>query len=146
MTDEEIDVHDKLMVARHEAGHAVIAASEGVYGSPWIFPNDDANEDEKKWCGKFQVVFGTQSPVCSVAGMVAEYLADDPEAEAQNIVWLWEAGDISPPSETDMTNVPDAWAERHELDWQHYFSSRHQLLNLVIHPHGKVNRAPLGEP
>ena len=121
MTSHEIDAMEKERAARHEAGHATVAAVEGRWiESCWLFRNDSGNPNESSWLGCMQTL-GRGSACESIAGVVGELSIEDssivfdgsipPESAAEEIYIYIELG-IVELSSTDREGLPanrDDW-------------------------------------
>jgi hypothetical protein len=124
---KELEQRDKRMAAVHEAGHATVGAAKGVCFGAWIHRNKSGEPDENTWLGHVQTMFGITmrngKPVVvvgpcgaldstfAVAGMVAEELDDDPNADFDWIMEFWESEWISP-SPADLQSCSEDWHER----------------------------------
>lgn len=115
MTPDEIEQHDKLRSAIHEAGHAVVALTHGVIVKAWLERSSTKDPRfEKTWIGHIQNVhggFGETYKYVGIAGVVAECVSDEQEVSAEEIVEYWKEGHIMP-SPSDLQGMPDSWRER----------------------------------
>jgi hypothetical protein len=104
---------DKVGAAHHEAAHIVVAAVlDGVYCGGHIFHRSNGgNESLKEWGGQVRQFVGRFSPAASVAGIVAECLAHEPDVETDQIIDYLESECVIP-SKTDLRDIPESREER----------------------------------
>ena len=133
------DTIDRRRAAEHEAGHATVAGvlcwkfgksqsiplpepindiTEVQLGSVEAYLQRTETSDpkfEKTWVGSttyrhMDLNELDKATIC-VAGCVAEHLVDDEGISSGEIVEFWEL-QISEPSDTDYSGIPDSWEVR----------------------------------
>ena len=115
LTKRMVDT-DKRGAAIHEAGHIVVSAiRDGLMLGGYIEETGTTKPDsEKTWIGQaheLNLSGGPQSAAMSVAGMAAEWLEDDPDTWAEELVETveFDPNELSP---TDAAGYPSDYADQ----------------------------------
>ena len=114
--------HDKRIAAVHEAGHAVVLLLEcpHVRIRPWIRERDcDDPSAETTWEGHVEMFTWKpvrknsvrKNSVIAVAGIVAEWLAEDGDVSSDEIMEMWD-GVGREPSPADLAICSPNWRIR----------------------------------
>lgn len=127
MTDFDLDTHDKLMAASHEAGHATVMAATGRDCRCWITRHEQCRDPfrEMTWTGQTQclssvdpttsqIVWSQPGAVFAVAGAVADHLALDDGMTARAILKYWQREEETFLSPSDYSQCPDDWRGRRD--------------------------------
>jgi hypothetical protein len=100
-TGVQVEARDRRLAAVHEAGHLVMARYLGCRdASARIFPNEDADEHQKRWTGQtsygarwFSRLSRIRRQMIAVAGVVAEETWRRQEIDP---VYWWDEDIMSP--------------------------------------------------
>jgi len=132
VSDERLFAREKRMAAFHEVCHAWLLRRFGGDGSPRIWPNPSANEEECAWLGRCEVWYEpgavdlppevvparrvVNAPtnwrtLFGMAGYLGERLADGVRDSGEIAVGLDDAIDAGEISASDIEAIGVAWTE-----------------------------------
>lgn len=129
---------DKLSTARHEAGHAVVAAMLGALHRCWIEPTGTSNPElESYWKGRTEIrrkLNKAEWGALGFAGELSEFLCEevlcceneDDAPEVVDFLEYWQLSVIEP-SDSDRSLTPESETDQldsAELAWSILITQR----------------------
>lgn len=142
---QEISARELCSVAYHEAGHAVVIASEcGIPAKCVVWENFGASSDEKAWRGRtmhFDSVPEEKKPLIALAGVISEIVFEgesDPGSIQAELTERWEDPYLYGVSETDLLLAGPEWSSNIVdainvclRNWQAIADTAFQLQSLI---------------